>query len=424
MPVKVIVGMQWGDEGKGKIVDMISGKVDVVARYQGGANAGHTVVIGSEKYVLHLIPAGILRAGKSCIIGNGVVLDPAAFIAEVDGLEARGVTASGNLFISVRAHLIMPFHKRLDRASEQSASVTRIGTTGRGIGPTYSDKAARLGLRVADLYRPDYFRDRLVQTARQKDSFLGSFYGEEGSDIDAVVDTFMGYAERLKDYVADTGAMIRKAVAEGKSILAEGAQGTMLDIDQGTYPFVTSSTCVSGGACTGLGIPPSAITEVLGVMKAYTTRVGEGPFPTEIQGQEGENLRAAGGEFGATTGRPRRCGWLDAVVGRYAVEVNGVNSIALTKMDVLDAMPEIRVCVAYELDGERLENMPANIADMAKVTPVYETIKGWMSRTAGVSEYKDLPDGSRRYIDRVEELVQARVSIVSTGEARAATIVR
>ncbi|MDH5478817.1 MAG: adenylosuccinate synthase, partial [Nitrospinota bacterium] len=306
MPVKVIVGMQWGDEGKGKIVDMISGKVDVVARYQGGANAGHTVVIGSEKYVLHLIPAGILRSDKTCIIGNGVVLDPAAFIAEVDGLAARDITAKGSLFISVRAHLIMPYHKRLDRASEQSASVTKIGTTGRGIGPTYSDKASRLGLRVADLYRPDYFRDRLVQSAKQKDSFLGSFYGEEGSDIDAVVETFMGYAERLKDYVADTGAMIRAAVAEGKSILAEGAQGTMLDIDQGTYPFVTSSTCVSGGACTGLGIPPSAITEVLGVMKAYTTRVGEGPFPTEMGGQEGEDLRAAGGEFGATTGRPRR----------------------------------------------------------------------------------------------------------------------
>ncbi|MDH4183687.1 MAG: adenylosuccinate synthase [Nitrospinota bacterium] len=424
MPVKVIVGMQWGDEGKGKIVDMISGEANIVARYQGGANAGHTVVVKGEKYVLHLIPAGVLRPGKTCIIGNGVVLDPEAFIAEVDGLTARGFTIEGSLFISSRAHLIMPYHKRLDRASESSSAVTKIGTTGRGIGPTYSDKSARLGIRVGDLFRPDYFKSRLAQAARQKDSFLGSFYGEGGSDVDGVMETYMAYAERLKDFVADTGVMIRAAIEEGKSVLAEGAQGTMLDIDQGTYPFVTSSHCVSGGACAGLGIPPSSINEVLGVMKAYTTRVGEGPFPTEIKGGDGEKLREAGGEYGATTGRPRRCGWLDAVVGRYAVEINGVSSIALTKMDVLDNLPEIKICTAYELDGKKINSIPEDATDMSRVTPVYESAKGWMSRTAGMDSYSTLPDAAKRYIDRVEELLKAPVSIVSTGESRDSTIIR
>jgi adenylosuccinate synthase len=416
--------MQWGDEGKGKIVDMISGQADIVARYQGGANAGHTVVVGGQKYVLHLIPAGILRGGKICVIGNGVALDPEAFLAEVDELNSRGFTVKGSLFISPKTHIIMPYHKKLDRASESSADVTRIGTTGRGIGPTYADKSARLGIRVGDLFRPEYFKERLAQAAKQKNSFLGSYYGEAGSDVESVAKIYLGYAERLKDFVADTGAMLRQAVAEGKSILAEGAQGTMLDIDQGTYPFVTSSHCVTGGACVGLGLPPKSITETLGVMKAYTTRVGEGPFPTEIAGKEGESLREAGGEYGATTGRPRRCGWLDGVVGRFAVAINGLDSIALTKMDVLDHMPQIKICVAYELDGKRMDSMPEDLDSMLRVKPIYETAQGWMSKTAGTDRYSDLPDAAKKYIDRVEKLCGAPISIVSTGEGREATIVR
>jgi adenylosuccinate synthase len=416
--------MQWGDEGKGKIVDMIADKADVIARYQGGANAGHTVVVGEEQYVLHLIPSGVLRGGKICIIGPGVVVDPEALMSEVDGLEKRGVTVKGSLLVSNRAHLIMPYHKLLDRAAESRLSGSKIGTTGRGIGPAYADKASRIGLRVGDLFKPDYFRERLRQALEQKNALLITLYGETTADEEEIFETYMAYAGRMKDYAADCGPILRKAVADGKNVLAEGAQGSMLDIDHGTYPFVTSSPAAAGGACTGLGLPPRAINEVLGVMKAYTTRVGEGPFPTELLDATGERLRKTGGEYGATTGRPRRCGWLDAVVGRFAVDVNGVSGIALTKLDVLDEFDTISVCTEYEIDGKRYDQLPEDTDALSRVKPVYETHPGWKSSTSGLSDYARLPDAAKRYVARVEQLVGAKVSVISTGQDRSATIIR
>lgn len=424
MPVTVVVGMQWGDEGKGKIVDMIADRADVIARYQGGANAGHTVVVGDDEYILHLIPSGVLRGGKVCIIGPGVVVDPEALLSEIDGLEKRGIVVKGSLLVSMRSHLIMPYHKMIDRAAESRLSGSKIGTTGRGIGPAYADKASRTGLRVGDLFKPDYFRTRLRQALEQKNALFKSLYGEAVADENAIFDKYMGFAERMKSYAAECGELLRKAAADGKNVLAEGAQGTMLDIDHGSYPFVTSSPAAAGGACTGLGLPPRAITDVLGVMKAYTTRVGEGPFPTELLDGVGELLRKTGGEYGATTGRPRRCGWLDSVVGRFAVDVNGVTGIALTKLDVLDEFEEIKICVAYELDGERITSMPEDTDALARVNPVYETHPGWKTSTAGVSNYAKLPENAKRYIARAEELVGARMTVISTGQDRAATIVR
>lgn len=424
MPVTVVVGMQWGDEGKGKIVDMIADKADVIARYQGGANAGHTVVVGKEEYVLHLIPSGVLRSGKICIIGPGVVVDPEALLSEIDGLQKRGVTVKGSLLVSNRAHLIMPYHKLLDRAAESRLSGSKIGTTGRGIGPAYADKAARIGLRVGDLFKPEYFRERLGQALEQKNALLKTLYGEPAADEKEIFEKYMAYAGRMKDYAADCGPILRRAVADGKNVLAEGAQGSMLDIDHGTYPFVTSSPAAAGGACTGLGLPPRAINEVLGVMKAYTTRVGEGPFPTELLDATGERLRKTGGEYGATTGRPRRCGWLDAVVGRFAVDVNGVTGIALTKLDVLDKFDTISICTEYEIDGKRYDQLPEDTDALSRVKPVYETHPGWKSSTSGISSYANLPDAAKCYIARVEELVGARISVVSTGQDRSATIIR
>ncbi len=424
MPVKVVVGVQWGDEGKGKIVDMLSGDADIIARYQGGANAGHTVVVDGTQYILHLIPSGILREGKVCVVGSGVVLDPEAFLAEVEELGSRGFETKGSLFVSSHAHLIMPYHKLVDRASEIKSKGKKIGTTGRGIGPAYADRAARVGLLVGDLFRPDYFRDRLERAVEQKNSMLDNFYGESGVSVDEIYDQYMCYADALKDYASDCGAIIRQAVADGKNILAEGAQGTMLDVDHGTYPYVTSSTSTAGGACVGLGIPPTSITEVLGIMKAYTTRVGEGPFPTELDDEFGKKLRDNGGEYGATTGRPRRCGWLDALVGRYAVKLNGIDSIALTKLDVLDDFDEIKICVAYEIDGKRTEQLPDNTETLSNITPVYETHKGWKCASSGIEKYDNLPEPAKRYIARVEELIDAPVSIVSTGVGREDTIVR
>jgi adenylosuccinate synthase len=424
MPVTVIVGVQWGDEGKGKIVDMLSERVDIVARYQGGANAGHTVVVGSEQYILHLIPSGVLRDGKVCVIGSGVVLDPEAFLSEVEELESRGFKIKGSLFISGRAHLIMPYHKKIDAAAESRSKKGKIGTTGRGIGPAYSDKASRIGLRVGDLFRPDYFRTRMERAVEQKNILFDQLYKEEQVDLDEIFEQYAVYAEKLKDFTADTGSILRKALADGKNILAEGAQGTMLDIDHGTYPYVTSSQSISGGACIGLGIPPSAITEVIGIMKAYTTRVGEGPFPTELNDSIGKKLRDDGGEYGATTGRPRRCGWLDTVVGRYSVGINGITGIAFTKLDVLDDFDEIKICVSYKIDGKTVTEMPEETVSLDKVEPVYETMPGWKSSTRDADNFERLPDKAKRYIARVEELIDAPISIVSTGVSRAATIIR
>ncbi len=424
MPVTAIVGVQWGDEGKGKIVDMLSDRMDIVARYQGGANAGHTVVIGQDKYVLHLIPSGVLRKGKTCLIGSGVVLDPEAFLTELDELTARGFDVRGSLFVSGRAHLIMPYHKLIDNASEKDTGGTKLGTTGRGIGPAYADKASRTGLRVADLFDPGYFSDRVRQAVSQKNAMFSNLSGDGGVDAEKIIESYLGYAERMRDYVGDCGSMLRKALAAGKSVLAEGAQGTMLDLDHGTYPYVTSSPASVGGVCVGLGVPPNSVTEVLGIMKAYTTRVGEGPFPTELEDADGQRLRDDGDEYGATTGRPRRCGWLDAVVGRYGVQINGIGSIALTKLDVLDGFDEIKICVGYQSGGKRYDNMPEETRLLENVTPTYETHPGWKSSTAGVDSYDDLPDGAKRYIDRIEELIMAPVSIISTGESRSATIIR
>jgi len=424
MPVTAVVGVQWGDEGKGKIVDMLSDRMDIIARYQGGANAGHTVVIGQDKYILHLIPSGVLRKGKTCLIGSGVVLDPEAFLAESDELAVRGFDVRGSLFISGRAHLIMPYHKLIDSASEKDTASTKLGTTGRGIGPAYADKASRTGIRVGDLFAPGYFADRVRQAVAQKNAMFSNLSGDGGVDAEKIVETYLGYAERLKDFVGDCGSMLRKELEKGKSVLAEGAQGAMLDIDHGTYPYVTSSSASVGGVCVGLGVPPNSVTSVLGVMKAYTTRVGEGPFPTEIEDADGQRLRDDGGEYGATTGRPRRCGWLDAVVGRYGVQINGISSIALTKLDVLDGFNEIKICVGYQSGGERYESMPEETRTLENVAPIYETHPGWKSSTAGMDTYGDLPDGAKRYIGRIEELIMAPVSIVSTGESRSATIIR
>ncbi|VAX20223.1 Adenylosuccinate synthetase [hydrothermal vent metagenome] len=424
MSVSIVVGVQWGDEGKGKIVDMLTDKVDIVARYQGGANAGHTVVVGSEEYILHLIPSGALHEGKKCMIGNGVVIDPSALISEIDELESRGHNMDGALFISSRAHLIMPYHKMLDKASESRSKGVKIGTTGRGIGPAYSDKASRLGLRVGDFLNPDDFMRKLNRALEQKNILFETLYGEKVVNAEEIYEEYMGYADRLKGYIADCGEILRNANASGKRILAEGAQGTMLDLDHGTYPFVTSSSSTAGGVCVGLGIPPSSITETLGIMKAYTTRVGEGPFPTELFDDIGEKLRKDGGEFGATTGRPRRCGWLDIVVGRYSAQVNGLTSVALTKLDVLDDFEKIKICTGYEVDGERIDTMPEDAEVLARCKPVYETQPGWMSKTAGLSNFDELPEKAKNYIDRVEELMGVRASIISTGKSRAATIQR
>ncbi|MBF0171155.1 MAG: adenylosuccinate synthase [Nitrospinae bacterium] len=424
MPVTVIIGAQWGDEGKGKIVDMLTDRVDMVARYQGGANAGHTVVVDGEVYILHLIPSGILHTGKVCVIGNGVVVDPEALIREIDELEGRGFSVKGRLFVSSRAHLIAPYHKIMDVAGETASGAGKIGTTGRGIGPAYADKAARLGVRIGDLFRPDYLRERVAAALAPKNALLTHLYGQKPVDIDEAVEWYLAQAVRLADYAADTGELLRHALRDDKEILAEGAQGSMLDVDHGTFPYVTSSTATVGGAVAGLGIPPMEIKRVIAIMKAYTTRVGEGPFPTELTEGDGPRLRKLGGEFGATTGRPRRCGWFDAVVGRYAVEINGVSEIALTKLDVLDGFDEIPVCVDYAIDGKRLGRMPEDMSLLDKVTPVYETMKGWNASTTETDRYSDLPENARRYIGRIEELVGAKISIVSTGKARDATILR
>ena len=425
MPVSVVVGAQWGDEGKGKIVDMLTDKVDIVARYQGGANAGHTVVVEGKESILHLIPSGILHEGKVCIIGAGVVVDPAALIEEIEALEAKGFDVKERLKISGKAHMIMPYHKTMDKAAEnRSTKGSKIGTTGRGIGPAYADKASRVGIRFGDLFHQERFSACLEKILEQKNILFERLYGEAPIDTGAIIEEYAGYAKRLAGYADDTGTYLRNALSEGKRALAEGAQGTMLDIDHGTYPFVTSSSAGAGGACTGLGIPPGSIDTVIGIMKAYTTRVGEGPFPTELTDDIGEKLRREGGEFGATTGRPRRCGWLDTVVGRYAVAVNGVTDIALTKLDVLDAFDEIDICTAYEIDGEIVDQMPEETGVLNRIRPVYETMPGWDSPTSGACKLDDLPKNALLYIDRIEELVGAPATIISTGQGREATLTR
>jgi adenylosuccinate synthase len=423
MPVLVVVGAQWGDEGKGKIIDLLTERADVVARYQGGHNAGHTVVVGMNEFILHLIPSGILHKGKKCIIGNGVVVDPAALLEEMDALVGRGIQFEQNLLISKNAHLIMPYHKALDVAGEKLKGNKKIGTTGRGIGPAYADKISRKGIRMADLLDAETFREKLMNNTGEANFMLERFYNAPLVNQDRIFDEYLGYARRLRKYIADTTLFLNEAIAGKKKVLAEGAQGTHLDVDHGTYPFVTSSSPTAGGACTGLGIGPNSITEVLGIVKAYTTRVGSGPFPTELENKTGELLRERGREYGATTGRARRCGWADTLIIRHAVRVNGMTSAAITKLDVLDTLDELRICVGYKHKGKLYEEMPSELAVLEQGVPQYITMPGWKQTTIGIRKYENLPKKARAYVEKLCKLCGVKPSIISTGPRRDETII-
>lgn len=422
MPNTILVGAQWGDEGKGKVIDVLTSQADVVVRFQGGSNAGHTVIAEGEKYVLHLIPSGILHPDKQCVIGNGVVMDPFDLIQEIEGLQARGFDLQGRLAISDRTHMVMRWHRALDAADEARRSQERkIGTTGRGIGPAYGSKMSRVGLRVGEMLSPR-FLDQVRSGVEEANTILAS-RGAPTLDVQETVSAYTQATETLKPYIADTVALVNAADRAGKSILMEGAQGTMLDIDFGTYPFVTSSNPSAGGACTGSGLSPRRIDRVVGVIKCYTTRVGAGPFPTELTDATGEHLRQKGGEFGTTTGRPRRCGWFDAVVGRYSAMVNGVDFWAMTKLDVLDELPTIKICTAYERDdGVRYETFPADLSTLERCTPVYEEMPGWMTSTSTCTRYEELPIKARAYVERLVSLIGGRLGILSVGPARETTL--
>lgn len=419
----VVIGMQWGDEGKGKVVDLLAPHFDIVARYQGGHNAGHTVIVNNEKYVLHLIPSGITHEGKLCVIGNGLVVDPTALLREIDEIAQKGVSVEGRLLISNRAHLILPHHRALEKANEDRRGANKVGTTLRGIGPSYEDKAGRRGIRAGDLLHPERLRERIRETITEANDVLRA-RGAEELDADRIADELAAQSERIAPMVTDTAMALNRDIAAGKSVLFEGAQGTMLDIDHGTYPYVTSSSGTAGGAAIGTGVPPMAITGVLGIMKAYTTRVGSGPFPTELHCETGERIRAKGHEYGASTGRPRRCGWFDCVVSRYAKLVNGLTSIAVMKLDVLDELDEIKICTGYKYKGEILTDIPHDAVVLESIEPVYETFTGWKTSTIGVTDFAELPGQARRYIDRLESLVGCEIGLVSTGPERNETIVR
>jgi adenylosuccinate synthase len=423
MPNIVVVGAQWGDEGKGKVVDVITPHVDVVVRYQGGNNAGHTVVVGREKYVLHSIPSGILHPGRRCVIGCGVVVDPGALIEEMESLVQRGATLDGNLFISKNAHVIMPYHPALDRASEAKLGARRIGTTGKGVGPAYVDKAARVGIRMADLLDEQLFREKLEVNLAEKNRVLRGIYDAQTFAVEEILHPYLRYAGWLAPYITDTALLLSKWIDSGYSVLFEGAQATMLDVDHGTYPYVTSSSTTAGGVAIGTGVPPTRIHGVLGVAKAYTTRVGAGPFPTEMSGPGAEAIRARGNEYGATTGRPRRCGWFDAVVMRYAVRINGFDTVALTKLDVLDQLETIKICVGYKWRGDLITEFPGEEAALREAEPVYEEVSGWVTSTQGIRHEAELPAKARQYLERLEELSGVPVCLVSTGAVRDETIV-
>ena len=417
----VLIGAQWGDEGKGKIIDVLMEDAEVVVRFQGGNNAGHTVKVGDEKYVLHLLPSGILRPGKLCVIGNGLVVNPLSLLEEIDGLHQRGIDTAGRLVISERAHMVVPYHGAIDSAREQAAAEgQRIGTTKRGIGPAYGDKVSRVGLRMGDLAEPD-FAARLGARIEEANKVLQALGGET-IDAEAVVNQYTQAAPRLVPYIGDTVSLLADCVRRQRAILFEGAQGTLLDIDFGTYPFVTSSNATAGGACTGSGVPPNRIDRVIGVIKAYTTRVGAGPFMTELTDDIGKHIGREGHEFGSTTGRPRRCGWFDAVVGRYSAAINGVDYWAMTKLDVLDKLETLRICVAYECDGKRYETVPASVSVLERCRPVYEDMRGWRCPTGQVTRYDDLPDAAKAYVQRLCELTGVPLGILSVGPARSSTL--
>ena len=425
MPTVIAVGAQWGDEGKGKIVDWLAQRADMVARFQGGNNAGHTLVVNGVQTVLHVVPSGILRSGSINLIGPGVVVDPGVLLDEIDALTKRGVLRDpSRLRVSGRAHVILSWHIALDKAREEVARSKAIGTTGRGIGPAYEDKVARRGLRVADLLHPDSLREKIEAVAESKNFELTRLYKWPAVNVGALVERAIEWGRRLEPYVDHTGRILDRALRDGKSVLFEGAQGTFLDIDHGTYPYVTSSNCVAGAACTGSGIGPTRIDHVLGITKAYTTRVGGGPFPTEQADPLGQSLRAAGSEFGATTGRPRRCGWLDLVMLRESVVVNGITELAVNKLDVLSGFPELPVASAYRIDGKLTREFPMTLDELARAEPVYETLAGWSEDLTAARDLADLPDNARRYIEHIEQLVDVPVAFVSIGPGRDETIAR
>jgi adenylosuccinate synthase len=421
MPAIVLVGAQWGDEGKGKATDLLGDRVDYVVRYQGGNNAGHTVVIGDESYALHMLPSGVLSPSVVPVIGNGVVIDPQVLLDEIDDLAARGVDC-GKLLVSADAHLIMPYHRALDKVTERYLGSSRIGTTGRGIGPAYADKIARVGIRVQDLFDPGILGKKLDLVLRDKNQILTKVYNRRGIEPQAVAQEYERYAERLRPYVADTGRVLGQALDQGKVVLLEGAQATMLDVDHGTYPFVTSSSPTAGGACSGSGIGPTRISEVIGIVKAYTTRVGEGPFPTELTGEQGEWLRKTGGEYGVTTGRARRCGWFDAVIARYATRVNGITGYFLTKLDVLSGLEQVPVCVAYQVDGVRQDQIPMTQTEFHHAVPVYEYLDGWAEDISKAQTFDDLPANAQAYIRALEGMIGAPISAVGVGPRRDQTL--
>jgi adenylosuccinate synthase len=422
MPAIVLLGAQWGDEGKGKATDLLGDRVDYVVRYQGGNNAGHTVVIGDQKYALHLLPSGILSPNVIPVIGNGVVIDPAVLLTEIKGLNERGIDTS-KLKISTNAHLITPYHRTIDKVSERFLGKSKIGTTGRGIGPAYADKINRIGIRVQDLFDPSILKQKIEAALHDKNQILIKVFNRKGITVDEVLDEYLGYAQVLKPYVVDTALLLDQALKSGKNVLLEGSQGTLLDVDHGTYPFVTSSNPTAGGASTGSGIGPTKITRVIGILKAYTTRVGSGPFPTELFDEDGEALRKIGGEVGVTTGRNRRCGWFDAPIARYAVRVNGLTDFFLTKLDVLTGWEKIPVCVAYEVDGVRVEELPASQTDFHHAKPIYEYLPGWKENISKAKSVDDLPNNAKEYVKFLEKVSGAPISAIGVGPGRYETIV-
>jgi len=422
MPAIVLLGAQWGDEGKGKATDLLGDRVDYVVRYQGGNNAGHTVVIGDQKYALHLLPSGILSPNVIPVIGNGVVIDPAVLLTEIKGLNERGIDTS-KLKISTNAHLITPYHRTIDKVSERFLGKSKIGTTGRGIGPAYADKINRIGIRVQDLFDPSILRQKIDAALHDKNQILIKVFNRKGITVDEVLDEYLGYAQILKPYVVDTALLLDQALKSGKNVLLEGSQGTLLDVDHGTYPFVTSSNPTAGGASTGSGIGPTKITRVIGILKAYTTRVGSGPFPTELFDADGDALRKIGGEVGVTTGRNRRCGWFDAPIARYAVRINGLTDFFLTKLDVLTGWERIPVCVAYEVDGVRVEELPASQTDFHHAKPIYEYLPGWKENISKAKSVEDLPNNAKEYVKFLEKVSGAPISAIGVGPGRDETIV-
>jgi adenylosuccinate synthase len=422
MPAVILLGAQWGDEGKGKATDLLGDRVDYVVRYQGGNNAGHTVVIGDQKYALHLLPSGILSPNVIPVIGNGVVIDPGVLLTEIKGLNERGINTS-NLKISSNAHLITPYHRTIDKVSERFLGKSKIGTTGRGIGPAYADKINRIGIRVQDLFDQSILKQKIEAALHDKNQILVKVFNRKGITVDEVIDEYLGYAEILKPYVTDTSLLLDQALQQGKVVLLEGSQGTLLDVDHGTYPFVTSSNPTAGGASTGSGIGPTKITRVIGILKAYTTRVGSGPFPTELFDEDGEALRKIGGEVGVTTGRNRRCGWFDAPIARYAVRINGLTDFFLTKLDVLTGWEKIPVCVAYEIDGKRVEELPASQSDFHHAKPIYEYLPGWKENISKARSVADLPKNAQGYVKFLEKISGAPMSAIGVGPGRDETIV-